>query len=70
MSKDAWNVLINHIFINQFGESLSVVDVDATHIFFTLRNLIQEIPRHHEGNNYEKYHQHLEMIFFLLKEPW
>jgi hypothetical protein len=35
-----------------------------------LCNLIQEIPRHHEGDNYEKYHQHLEMVFFLLKEPW
>jgi len=55
MGKNAWNMLINHVFVDQFSENFSVVYIYATNILFICGDLVQEIARYKEYYTYKEY---------------
>jgi len=54
LSKNGWYLLSRHIFINQFSEDFSVVNIDTTDVFLVLSDLIQKVARDQKDHNYKE----------------
>jgi len=66
VSQDTWNMLINHIFIDELGENLSIINIDTTYVFLILTDLVQEKSGYNENYNNEENNQDLKLVLLFL----
>jgi hypothetical protein len=66
--EDAWQLLANHVLVDELCEYLPVVDLYATDVFLVAEDGCQEVVRDNYDDNDEKDDQHSQLVLLLLQE--
>lgn len=67
MSQNTRNLLSGHVLVDEFGEDLPVVDIDAADVLLVGVYLIQKVAGNDDHDDDEEDDEDLQLVVFLLK---